>query len=399
MRIFRLYLWSGLTQCNQILSGTIISRTENEAIHQLISQNITPVSLLCHRRLVYSYKEKQYLPHFTQQLATLLVSGLPLLRALILLHNECRLPLWKQVIDDLTRQLQQGKTFTRGISLYPDLFNSFFCQMITVGEETGKLPECLHCISKHIHDQQHHRTSLIKAIRYPVTLLIVSSLMIILMFIFVIPEFSQIYQSFNAELPLLTQQLIFFSEAITDHLLLTLGLIVIILSIYQVLRKKFAYIKEKESRCFLSVPFFGNIIIYTQTAQIFQMLAITQRAGITLIAGIDTLIMTTGHPLYKQALITIRAELLRGKALSKSIKQSGLFPELCREFIATGEATGKFDHFFTYTSDWFKSLALNQIQHFFKILQPVLFALLALIVALLLIAMYLPLFRLGEVLV
>lgn len=176
-------------------------------------------------------------------------------------------------------------------------------------------------------------------------------------------------------------------------------MIVIILSIYQVLRKKFAYIKEKESRCFLSVLFFGNIIIYTQTAQIFQMLAITQRAGITLIAGIDTLIMTTGHPLYKQALITIRAELLRGKALSKSIKQSRLFPELCREFIATGEATGKFDHFFTYTSDWFKSLALNQIQHFFKILQPVLFALLALIVALLLIAMYLPLFRLGEVLV
>lgn len=76
MRIFRLYLWSGLTQCNQILSGTIISRTENEAIHQLISQSITPVSLRCHRRLVYSYKEKQYLPHFTQQLATLLISGL-----------------------------------------------------------------------------------------------------------------------------------------------------------------------------------------------------------------------------------------------------------------------------------------------------------------------------------
>lgn len=399
MRIFRLYHWSGLTQLNQILSGTILSRTENEAMHQLISQSITPVSLRCHRRLAYSHKEKLYLPHFTQQLATLLISGLPLLRALVLLHNECRLPLWKQVIDDLTRQLQQGKTFTQGVSLYPDIFNSFYCQMITVGEETGKLPECLHHISKHIHDQQHHRTSLITAIRYPVTLLIVSTLMVTLMFLFVIPEFAQIYQSFNAELPLLTRQLILISETITDYALLSSGLLIIILSIYRVLRKKFTYIKIKESRCFLSAPFFGNIIIYTQTAQIFQMLAITQRAGITLIAGMDTLIMTTEHPLYKQALTTIRAELLRGQSFSKSIKQSGLFPELCCEFIATGEATGKFDHFFSYTSDWFKSLALNQIQHFFKILKPALFFLLAIIVALLLISMYLPLFKLGEILV
>ena len=95
----------------------------------------------------------------------------------------------------------------------------------------------------------------------------------------------------------------------------------------------------------------------------------------------------------------IREDLLHGKTFSQSIKQSGLFPSLCHELIATSEATGQFGHFFLYTADWFKSLALNQIQTFFKILQPVMFILLAILVAVLLIAMYLPLFRLGEILV
>ncbi|MGM1343498.1 type II secretion system F family protein [Morganella morganii] len=157
--------------------------------------------------------------------------------------------------------------------------------------------------------------------------------------------------------------------------------------------------KKTESTCILRIPFIGNIIIFSCVSHIFRILAITQQSGITLISGINTLIMTITHPLYKEALTVIREDLLHGKTFSQSIKQSGLFPSLCHELIATSEATGQFGHFFLYTADWFKSLALNQIQTFFKILQPVLFILLAILVAVLLIAMYLPLFRLGEVLV
>lgn len=125
----------------------------------------------------------------------------------------------------------------------------------------------------------------------------------------------------------------------------------------------------------------------------------TQQSGITLISGINTLIMTTTHPLYKTSLTAIREELLNGKSFSQSIKKSGVFPELCHELVATGEASGQFGHIFPYIAEWFKSLALNQIQEFFKILQPLLFILPAILIAVLLIAMYLPLFRLGEVLV
>lgn len=125
----------------------------------------------------------------------------------------------------------------------------------------------------------------------------------------------------------------------------------------------------------------------------------TQQSGITLISGINTLIMTTTHPLYKASLIAIREELLNGKSFSQSIKKSGVFPALCHELVATGEASGQFGYIFPYIAEWFKSLALNQIQAFFKILQPLLFILPAILIAVLLIAMYLPLFRLGEVLV
>ncbi|MEM7936824.1 type II secretion system F family protein [Morganella morganii] len=399
MQIYRLYDWSGLTPADKVVTGTLISPSENNAVSQLISQSITPVSLFCRKRLVCSQKEKQYLLHFTRQLATLLTSGLPLLKALTLLAGECSHPLWKEVVRALIRQLQQGKTFTQGIMQYPGLFDSFYCQMATVGEETGKLPECLHTIAQHIQSNWDHRAALIKSIRYPVALLVVCSLMITLMFLFVIPEFAKIYTSFGAELPALTQWLIRVSGVITGYTIPAMGIMTAIIFIYHVFRRRHPDIKKTESTCILRIPFIGNIIIFSCVSHIFRILAITQQSGITLISGINTLIMTTTHPLYKEALTVIREDLLHGKTFSESIKQSGLFPSLCHELIATGEVTGKFGHFFLYTADWFKSLALNQIQTFFKILQPVLFILLAILVAVLLIAMYLPLFRLGEVLV
>ncbi|MBW5405791.1 pilus assembly protein PilC [Morganella morganii] len=399
MQIYRLYDWSGLTPVNLVVTGTLISSSENSAVNQLISQSITPVSLHCRKRLVCSQKEKHYLLHFTRQLTILLTSGLSLLKSLSLLAGECSHPLWKEVIHALIRQLQQGKTFTQGIMQYPGLFDSFYCQMITVGEETGKLPECLHAISQHIQSSRDHRAALIKSVRYPVALLIVSSLMITLMFLFVIPEFAKIYVSFNAELPALTQLLIRVSDIITDYTIPAVSIITAIIFIYHIFRRKHHDIKKTELTCILRIPFIGNIIIFNYVAHIFQILAMTQQSGVTLISGINTLIMTTTHPLYKEVLSTIREDLLHGKSFSHSIKQSGLFPSLCHELIATGEATGQFGHFFSYTADWFKSLALNQIQAFFKILQPLLFILLAILVAILLIAMYLPLFRLGEILV
>lgn len=399
MQIYRLYDWSGLTAVNAVVTGTLISASENGAVNQLVSQNITPVSLHCRKRLVCSQKEKYYLLHFTRQLATLLTSGLPLLKALSLLAGECSHSLWKEVTHALIRQLQQGKSFTQGIMLYPGLFDSFYCQMITVGEETGQLPECLHTISQQIQSRQEHRAALIKAIRYPVALLIISALMITLMFLFVIPEFAKIYTSFGAELPALTQLLIRVSGSITNNTIQAICIIATITFIYHIFRRRHPDIKRTESACILRIPFIGNIIIYNCVSHIFQILAMTQQSGITLISGINTLIMTTTHPLYKEALISVRDDLFHGKSFSQSIKQSELFPSLCHELIATGEATGQFGHFFSYTADWFKSLALNQLYDFFKILQPVLFIMLAILVTILLIAMYLPLFRLGEVLV
>ncbi|MGJ7064481.1 type II secretion system F family protein [Morganella morganii] len=399
MQIYRLYDWSGLTPVNRVVTGTLISSSENSAVNQLISQSITPVSLHCRKRLVCSQKEKHYLLHFTQQLTTLLTSGLPLLKALSLLAGECSHPLWTEVLRALTGQLQQGKTLTQGIMQYPALFDSFYCQMITVGEETGKLPECLHTISQHIQSSREHRAALIKSVRYPVALLIVSTLMVTLMFLFVIPEFAQIYASFDAELPALTQQLIRISGIISVYITPAMSITTAIIFIYHIFRRKHPYIKKAESICILHIPFIGNIIIFSYVSRIFRMLAMTQQSGITLISGINTLIMTTSHPLYREALSTIRDELLHGKSFSQSIKESKLFPSLCYELIATGEATGQFGHFFSYTAEWFKHLALNQIQDFFKILQPLLFTFLSILVAILLIAMYLPLFRLGEILV
>ncbi|HGY3148362.1 TPA: type II secretion system F family protein [Morganella morganii] len=399
MQFYRLYDWSGLTSAGSVVTGTVISSSENNAVNQLISQSITPVSLCCRKRLACSRKEKQYLLHFTRQLTTLLTSGLPLLKALSLLAGECRHLLWEEVIRALIRQLQQGKTLTQGITAYPGLFDSFYCQMITVGEETGKLPECLHTISQHIQSNRDHRATLIKSVRYPAALFIVSSLMVTLMFLFVIPEFAKIYASFDAELPVLTRQLIRISGIIAGDTMPALSLMTIIIFIYHIFRRKYPNVKKTESACILRIPFIGNIIICHHISHIFQMLAMTQQSGITLISGINTLIMTTTHPLYKASLIAIREELLNGKSFSQSIKKSAVFPALCHELVATGEASGQFGYIFPYIAEWFKSLALNQIQAFFKILQPLLFILPAILIAVLLIAMYLPLFRLGEVLV
>nr|WP_242452361.1 type II secretion system F family protein [Morganella morganii] len=215
------------------------------------------------------------------------------------------------------------------------------------------------------------------------------------MFLFVIPEFAKIYESFDAELPALTQLLIRVSGAITGYTIPVTSIITAIIFIYHIFLRNYPNIKKAESTCILRIPFIRNIITFSCVSHIFRVLAMTQQSGVTLISGINTLIMTTSYPLYKEALSTIREDLLHGKSFSQSIKQSGLFPSLCHELVATGQ----FGHFFSYTAEWFKSLALNQIREFFKILQPLLFILLSILVAILLIAMYLPLFRLGEILV
>ncbi|AWK14926.1 protein transport protein HofC [Candidatus Fukatsuia symbiotica] len=399
----RLYRWQAINK-NGYLQEDIFLATEKTAVYEhIIKHGLQPISIKSGKRIADSYWQGEHLTTITRQLATLLQSSLPLVNSLQLLAKEAEAPAWRCLLHEISQKVIQGLSFSEAIGHYPQIFPALYCQLIAVGELTGNLDQCCSRLAEQQEQQQQLQKKVSKALRYPLFVCVITLLVSIVMLVIVLPQFAEIYQSFAAPLPLLTRGLLFLSDMLIGYGLYVILLLTVMGVGYCRKLRKIPHWRQREQACLLRLPFFSALIRGNCLGQIFQTLAMTQISGLTLAAGLQAAALSVNNFFYQQAIYGIYQQIVQGTPLHHALSQYNLyssrplFPPLCQQLIRVGEESGSLDLLLEKLAYWHQQQTQELADSLTQMLEPILMLVVGTIVGVLVIAMYLPIFQLGNI--
>ena len=390
----RLWRWRGLSLQGIPCQGTLWQDNRLEALEALQQQCIIPLTL---RRC--SVQKALWHPRYSgeiiRQLAALLQAGLPLAEGLELLAQQQPNAQWQALLQTLAADLAQGISLSGSLEKWPEAFPPLYLAMIRTGELTGKLELCCAQLATQQREQQRLTEKVKKALRYPLIILSLALLVVMGMLGFVLPEFAAIYQTFNTPLPWLTRAVMSVGEGLTRFwpLLAAPGILTAILNRLICQRPGWLLYRQKLLH---TLPVFGKIICGQRLSQIFTVLALTQSAGISFLQGLQSVEETLNCPLWRQRLRQVCRQITHGDPIWQALANSGGFTPLCLQLIRTGEASGSLDTMLANLARHHSEQTHQQADNLATLLEPMMLVVTGTIVGVLVVAMYLPIFHLGD---
>ncbi|SCC03436.1 protein transport protein HofC [Gilliamella intestini] len=387
----RLYYWYDV-DFNQ---HKIIAESSQAVKRHLLLQGKIAIKIKAGNIITAHSFNRTDLLMITKQLATMLKAGLSIIDTLQLLAQEQTKPHWQYLLLDIKQQIAKGEFLSQVLRQHSSVFSALYCEIIATGELTGQLDESFEQLAVLLEKSIKLQKSLKKAMRYPMFLLLVAVIVSLVMLLFVLPKFSDIYQDFDAKLPAFTQGVIDFSNYLQQSWLIWCVIFFISYFCYQrYLKVRYRYKIEK---IIIKSPFIGPVIKTSCLTQIFQTIAITQKAGIPLLAGLAAAANTTYYCLYRDSLSKIIASIEQGHAFSHVLHQQLYFPSLCAQLIHVGEESGTLDLMLDKLANYYQEQNQTLTDNLSQAFEPLLMLVLALIIGSLIVAMYLPIFQMGEV--
>lgn len=387
----RLYYWYDLN----FEQNNIIARSRQEAQKQLLIQGKVAIKFKAGRFISSKSFSRNELLLITKQIATLLKAGLSLIDALELLIEDQTKAHWQYLLNDVKSQITQGETLSQALANHHLVFPSLYCQIIATGELTGQLDTSFEQLSLQLERSIELHKRIKKAVRYPLFLLVVSLVVALVMLLVVLPKFNEIYQSFDAQLPYFTQCMIELSASLERNWIILSFILLLSYLTYQHYVK--ARFQAEIDRWILRLPLIGQLITSSHLTQIFQTLAITQQAGIPLLTGLNSAVNTASNAFYQDSINLIIEQIKQGQSFSYALRQQAGYPNICRQLVHAGEESGTLDLMLDNLAHYFQQQHQRLTDNLSSTLEPLLMLLLSLIVGSLIMAIYLPIFQLGDV--
>lgn len=397
MKSLHLYQWSAQTLDGAIIQGELAANSRQQAQHHLLLQGQFPLTVRRIARLPPSFGKRTALLFFTRQLGLLLHSGVTLQKALALLKASEKKVAWCWLLQQLAQAIATGIPFSQALQRYPTLFPPLYCSLIRVGEWSGQLDRCCLQLAQQQEKQLQLQHCLHQALLYPLFTLAITVIVTVFMFIVVIPQFQVIYQRSNTPLPLLTRGILTLSHLLIGHGLTLLAMITLLLLGYAVGRQYHPTWQANEQSLVLQLPWLGALLQQNCCARFTRILAITQAAGLPLLTSLQTAGEGSGNLCYQHAATTIAQAVQNGASLKQAFTPHTLFPALLQQMIAVGETTGALERTLTPLADFYEQQAHEQAAYLIKSLEPLMITIIGVVVGALVLALYLPIFQLGEV--
>jgi type IV pilus assembly protein PilC len=399
-----LYVWRGNDRQGQQVNGEIVADNHRHVQEQLRAQRIRTTHI--HRKFQLSallkHTTKRDIPRrditrLTRQLATLLHSGVPLLQALQILNRGEAPSALKTLILDVHAQVEAGIALSQALQRHPE-FDALYCNLVAVGEVSGMLDTMLERLAQHLEKTEALRATLRSALIYPCAVLSVAGVVLTLILIFVVPAFQNIFSSFGAELPWLTRMVIQASEGLQHYGVATMVCIVATgWWLNWRMRKNTTWQHQLHKLC-LQAPIAGPLIRHACAARWTRTLATLFSAGLPLTDALSSVSGVTGNLLFQAATHNIQIQLLQGTSLSQALEHAGnLFPPMVAQMCAIGEESGALDHMLTKTAEHYEREVDNTVARLSTLLEPFIMVVLGLLIGGLVMALYLPIFQLGQV--
>jgi type IV pilus assembly protein PilC len=330
---------------------------------------------------------------FTRQFSTMIDAGLPLVQCLNILAEQSESKNLRAVTSTVARNVEQGSTLAESLRKHPRTFDDLFTNMVEVGETGGILDVILQRLANYIEKAAALKRKVKSAMVYPASIIAVAFLVIVFMLTFVIPTFAAMFKEMGAELPLPTRIVIWLSDFVRGYILLILaGLVGCVFGLRSYYRTDNG--KSTIDALLLKVPIFGTLIRKVAVARFTRTLGTLVQSGVPILEGLRITASTAGNKVVERAVLQCRASVTEGKTLAEPLKLSGVFPPMVTQMISVGEQTGALDAMLAKIADFYDDEVDTAVNTLTSLLEPVMIVFLGGVVGGLVVAMYLPIFKL-----
>jgi len=405
-----IFEYAGMNGLGRMMTGEIRASTSQEAVQMLRRQELYVTRL--QEKVGGALKPKEALPVWpigqrvspkdlvsvTHQLATLIRAGVPLLECLDLLANEINSLRLKQVLLIVREKVEGGSFLAQALSLYPDIFPPVYVNLVEVGESTGRLDESLAQLAKYLEKQNQLRTKIISSLAYPALLVCVALSVLMFLCVWVVPLFSELFSEMGESLPWLTQMVIGGSEFLRDYGFMVLGFGGIALWGAKKLVKKSA-IRERLDGTLLSIPVLGVVLRKAAVVRFARTLGSLVQHGLPLLQALNLTRAVVGNRRLEQGVRQAFTQVEQGVPLSEALRAQGpgLFPSMMIQMIKVGESTGSMDGMLDKIADLFEQEVDRSIATMTALIEPAIILVVGSAIAVVVIAMYLPIFSMGSI--
>lgn len=331
---------------------------------------------------------------FTRQLATMITSGLPLVQSLAILSNQLEDKNLKIIVTDVKEKIEGGSRFADALKQYPKVFDSLYVNLVVAGEEGGNLDTVLQRLAVYMEKVEKLKKKVKSAMIYPISILVVAVGVVMVLLIFVIPVFENLFKDVGAKLPMPTEIVIGLSKFMKSSIHLIIAAVIVGVFLF-----RRYYRTEKGARTIdkllLRLPVFGVLVLKSSIARVTRTLATLLSSGVAILESMAIVARIAGNKVIEEAFITARSRISEGKSMSEPLEESGIFPPMVVQMVQVGESTGALDSMLNKIADFYEEDVDNLVTNLTSLLEPAIMIFLGIVLGALLVAMYLPIFKLG----
>lgn len=331
---------------------------------------------------------------FSRQLSTLVSAGVPLVQGLGILEAQAS-PLFKPVVAAIKADIESGLGIADAMKKHPQVFSTLYVSMIRAGEVGGILDVILERLSAYLEQAEALKAKIKSSMMYPAVLCSVSVVVTVFLLVFVIPTFKNIFAGFGAELPLPTRIVIGISDGLKANALYILPLPVLLFVAYQKYRATAAGAERIDS-LMLKLPVFGELLKKVAIAKFTRTLGTLIKSGVPILQGLDTVAATAGNVVIEKVVLSCRESVKEGGKLAEPLRKSGVFPDMVVQMIGVGEETGALDTMLIRIADFYDQEVDTAVKGLTSMLEPLVIVVLGVVIGTIVIAMFLPMFELGN---
>ena len=393
------FTWQGMDRTGKRVKGKVVAANESAVRAELRRQGVTPTRV---RKQSMLFRKQGRVTAgdiaiFSRQLATMMSAGIPLVQSFDIVGAGHENPAMQKLILAIKGDVEGGTALAEALAKHPLHFDDLFVSLVSAGEHAGALETLLDKIATYKEKTEAIKKKIKKALFYPAAVVVVAIIVTGVLLIFVIPQFESLFKGFGADLPAFTRLVIDISKFVQSKgWLLLLVFVAAVVGFLQA-KKRNRGVQHFVDRAMLKVPIIGSILNKSAIARYARTLATTFAAGVPLVEALDSVAGACGNIVYENAVRKMRDEVATGQRLQRAMENTDLFPNMVNQMIAVGEESGSLDAMSSKVADFYEEEVDNAVDSMSSLIEPLIMGILGVLVGGLVVAMYLPIFKMGSV--
>ena len=394
------YVWEGKDRKGNKTKGELTGSNLALVKAQLRKQGIIPEKVKKKPKPLFGGSKKITpfdIAMLTRQLATMMKAGVPLVQSFDIVADGLENKGLQELVMSIRNDISSGTGFASALRKHPKHFDDLYCNLVDSGEKAGALEQMLDRIATYLEKTELLKKKVKKAMTYPIAVIVVAIVVTAILLVKVVPQFESLFQGFGADLPVFTQMVVNMSEWLQKWWFVVLIGIVGTIFLFKESKRRSQKFSDIVDKYVLKLPVVGEILDKSAVAKFGRVLSTTFAAGVPLVDALDSVAGATGNAVYRDAIMRIKNDVSSGTQLQATMRQQDIFPVMAVQLTAIGEESGNLDEMLRKVAEHYEAVVDDMVDNLTALMEPMIMAVLGVLVGGLIVAMYLPIFQMGQV--